>query len=178
MKCYFCQALDIFSTWRGGLGRVTWNSEALLEFLFGDRHSLVDFFWAWCKDVTSSMQYSICNWAHRPTLLWQQSSLKNTNCSDQKIVLIWYESYTSVKVKIHWGNTEEIPVRNCRNLSPEPLEPFNARTITLPSQGHPVMTIGDMWWNWMGGKVQMGALKWGLKATLCNSCTIVCNCAH
>ena len=26
-------------------------------------------------------------------------------------------------------------------------------------------------------KVQMGALKWGLKATLCNLCTIVCNCA-
>ena len=27
-------------------------------------------------------------------------------------------------------------------------------------------------------KVQMGALKWGLKATLCNSCAIVCNFAH
>ena len=26
-------------------------------------------------------------------------------------------------------------------------------------------------------KVQMGALKWGLKATPCNLCTIVCNCA-
>ena len=27
------------------------------------------------------------------------------------------------------------------------------------------------------GKVQMGALKWVLKGTLCDSCT-VCNCAH
>ena len=28
------------------------------------------------------------------------------------------------------------------------------------------------------GKVQMGALTWWLKATLGNSCTIFCNCAH
>ena len=28
------------------------------------------------------------------------------------------------------------------------------------------------------GKVHMGALKWGLMATLCNSRTIICKCAH
>ena len=28
------------------------------------------------------------------------------------------------------------------------------------------------------GKVQMGALKWGLKATLCTSCAAAWDCAH